>query len=147
MRYVLLFWLVATAAQADIYKCPAANKEMIYQSAPCSADSVDKNRVDIAKPTPEEMQAAENRLKETEAKARVADKEYLAAERQQAKIEQALAKQASASARYPRNYVRSGRRNYGGRGRLGGIRRAAVVNNVAVPSAFSQPQSRFSLKR
>jgi len=84
MRHLLgLLLIMTSSAHAEVYKCQLSAKNIVYQSIPCSGDSTNKNIVDIAKPTPEQVQEAQERLKATEAERQALDK---AAQEQQEKV-------------------------------------------------------------
>jgi hypothetical protein len=65
---------VASLAHADVYKCQLTGKQVTYQDAPCSPDTADKNIVKIETQTPEQKEAALNKLKATETERQAMDK-------------------------------------------------------------------------
>jgi hypothetical protein len=62
------------SAHANVYKCQLPNKETTYQDAPCSPNTADKNIVKIPTQTPEQKEAALNKLKALEAERQALDK-------------------------------------------------------------------------
>lgn len=75
MRHIILSCLLAitSSAHANVYKCQIPNKQPIYQDFPCSPNTADKNIVKIETQTPEQKEAALNKLKATEAERQVLD--------------------------------------------------------------------------
>jgi hypothetical protein len=65
---------ITGVAHAEVYKCRLTEKEIVYQSEPCSIGTENKNIVPIEKLTPLQLEDAENHLKATEAERAALDK-------------------------------------------------------------------------
>ena len=76
MRHIVLLCLLLTTdlVHANVYKCQLPSKQTTYQDVPCSPDTADKNIVNIETQTPEQKEAALNKLKATEAERQAMDK-------------------------------------------------------------------------
>jgi hypothetical protein len=96
MRHIVLLCLLVTTslAHANVYKCQLSSKQTTYQDVPCSPDTADKNIVNIETQTPEQKEAALNKLKATEAERQAMDK----TDREQ---QEAAAKAAGQQGYYP----------------------------------------------
>lgn len=109
MRLVtlLLLSVIINSAYAEVYKCQAANKKMMYQSMPCSANTVNQGIVEIEKQNAQQQEEAKNRLKATEEERQALDKaaqtqretSELQQQTEAARREAAAARQEAAAAR------------------------------------------------
>lgn len=68
---LLVLLSINYSAHADVYKCYQPSKQIVYQPMPCSSDTVNQNKVEIEKLTPQQLEDLQKRLKVTETERQV----------------------------------------------------------------------------
>lgn len=91
---IILLAAMATAANADVFKCQLADKT-VYQSMPCPPSAINQHILELPKTPPEKAAEAEQRLHEWETDFEAREAAELKARQEQAKID-ALRRSAKA---------------------------------------------------
>lgn len=65
--FLLLLLGSSYSVYADVYKCVAPSKQIVYQPMPCTVGTENQNKVEIEKLTPQQQEEIQNRVKAEEA--------------------------------------------------------------------------------